>query len=250
MLRRFNYTGRKKIRRSAVQLSLIPQGSDPPAFDARIDLDGLNLPDAARVYVEAYHRATYMRFDFGTVGDIRPPDDRRLTDIDAGASALFRVKVIDESGEHGQILAEADGLSPLDGEQTNANRDPLLPVMTEDLGDAIWKLDFDDDRPVLVLNKRIEDIHLIARGDHQFFALVYPAVVHRILLQILQFDGYFDPDGDADDWRCQWLQFVCRLPGVEPPPKPETDEADERTRERQMEWIDRATGAFCERRRK
>jgi hypothetical protein len=225
---------------------LVPRGNEPPAFDAKIRLDGLGLPENARVYVEAYHKASYMRFDFGSVGEIRPPDNRHLTDIDAGASALFRVKVIDETGEHGQSLAEADGLSPLDGEQTAANREPLLPVMTEDLGHAVWKLDFEDDRPVLVLNRRIEDIHLIARGDDHFFSLVYPSVVQRILLQILQVEEHYDPDGDADDWRCQWLGFVCQLPGVGPPPKPERDEEVEQLWQRHMEWIDRVTGAFCE----
>jgi hypothetical protein len=84
MLRRFNYSGRKKIRRPAVQLRLVPQPNEPPVFDAAIRLEGLDLPSAARVYVEAYFHASYMRFDFGRVGDIRPPEDRRLTDIDGG----------------------------------------------------------------------------------------------------------------------------------------------------------------------
>jgi hypothetical protein len=245
MLRRFNYTGRKKINRSAVRLTLTRRDNEPPAFDAAIRLDGLNLPAAARVYVEAYYHESYMRFDFGRVGDIRPPADRRLTDIDAGASALFRVKVIDESGEHGRILAEADGLSPLDSEEAAANREPLLPVVTADLGHAVWKLDFADDRPVLVLNRLIDNIHMTARGDDAFFALVYPAVVQRILLHILRVEQHYDVDGD--DWRCQWLRFVCQLPGVSPPPKPANDEEFDQMCDRHLEWIDGAVLAFCER---
>ena len=54
--------------------------------------------------------------------------------------ALFRVKVVDESGEHGQILAEVDGLSPLNGDEAAANRLSLLPVETADLGHAVWSL--------------------------------------------------------------------------------------------------------------
>lgn len=247
MLRRFNYTGQKKIKRSAVQLTLVRRDLEPPAFNAKLNLEGLKLPDGARVYVEAYHKASYMRFDFGCVGEIRPPRDRYLTEIDGGASALFSVKVIDESGTHGRILAEADGLSPLDGEQANANRESILPVMTEDLGHAVWKLEFADDRPVLVLNSRIENIHLIARGDDLFFCLVYPSVVQRVLLQILQVEEYYDLDGEATDWRCQWLKFVCQLPGIGPPPRPERGEEPEQVRERHMEWIDRTSTAFCER---
>lgn len=73
MLRRFNYTGRKKIPRSAVAVKVLNSDSGPPAFDAKFDLSSVNLPAHARVYVEAYHRASYMRFDFGKISDIHPP---------------------------------------------------------------------------------------------------------------------------------------------------------------------------------
>jgi hypothetical protein len=120
--------------------------------------------------------------------------------------------------------------------------------VTADLGHAVWKLDFDDDRPVLVLNRQIPDIHMIARGDDQFFSLVYPAVVQRILLQILHVEEYYDLDGDPDDWQCQWLRFVRQLPGISPPPKPEGDEdAEQQLWDHQMNWIDGVTAAFCER---
>lgn len=170
-----------------------------------------------------------------------------LRDIDGGASALFRVKVVDESREHGQILAEVDGLSPLNGDEAAANRLSLLPVETEDLGHAVWRLDFSNGRPVLVLNRNIENMAVIARGDDQFFSLVYPAVVQNVLVRILQVEECSDVDGDADDWRCQWLKFVCQLPGVTEPPKPAEDGDEEALREQQMEWIERAATGFCER---
>jgi len=226
---------------------LLPRNDGPQAFDAKIDLDGMDLPEHARVYVEAYHKASYMRFDFGRVGEVSTPEDRALRDIDAGASALFRVKVVDESGEHGRILAEVDGLSPLNGDEAAANRLSLLPVQTAELRHAVWQLDFSNDRPVLLLNRSIENVAVIARGDDHFFSLVYPVVVQRILLQILQNPDACDIDGDADDWRCQWLKFVCQLPGVSDPPKPSDDEDDEALRERQMEWIETASAGFCER---
>jgi hypothetical protein len=246
MQRRFNYTGRKKINRSAIRLTLLPRNDGPQAFDAKIDLGGLDLPEHANVYVEAYHKASYMRFQFGRVGEIAAPEDRVLRDIDGGASALFRVKVVDESGEHGQILAEVDGLSPLNGDDAAANRLSLLPVVTEDLRQAVWRLNFSNDRPVLVLNRDIENIALIAHGDEHFFSLVYPAVVQRILIEIFQDGDAHDVDGDPDDWHCQWLKFVCQLPGVTEPPKRGEDD-DESLRERQMIWIEKAAVGFCER---
>ena len=68
MQRKFNYTDRKKITRSAIRMTLLPRTDGPLAFDAKIDLDGLELPEHACVCVEAYHKALYMRFNFGKVG--------------------------------------------------------------------------------------------------------------------------------------------------------------------------------------
>jgi hypothetical protein len=225
----------------------LPAGQSAAEDDrARIDNPGKLSGLESRLYVEAYHKTSYMRFDFGDVGSPRSPADRQLREIDGGASALFRVKVVDESGEHGRILAEADHLSPLDGNQANANRISLLPVETADLRDAVWQLDFSNDRPVLVLNRKIENVSAIAHGDDHFFTLVYPAVVQRILFQILWVDEHYEVDGDTDDWRCQWLKFVCQLPGVNEPPKPASDEERDSIREQCLEWIDRAVAGFCE----
>jgi hypothetical protein len=165
MLRRFNYTGRKKIPRSAVSIKLVRDGEAIPWFDAKFDLAELKLPGHAKVYVEAYHRASYMRFDYGQVSDYRPPEDRRLIDIEGAATAQFRLKVVDETSEHGRVLAECDGVTPLETDDRHANRTSILPVVIMELGHEIWRLDFEtaDGRPVLELNKRVENVGQLAK---------------------------------------------------------------------------------------
>jgi hypothetical protein len=113
MLRRFNYTGRKKIKQEDVPIQLIGKG---PVLEFEADFASLTkyeIPADAKLFVEAYERAAYMRFDFGTVGSISTPTraERLLTEFEGSDAIRFRVKVVD-AGHEGQLLAEADGIFP------------------------------------------------------------------------------------------------------------------------------------------
>jgi len=249
MQRTFNYTGRKKIPRSEVSVRIHSVNGQAPTFDAKFDLSKIKLPGHAKVYVEAYHRASYMRFHYGCVSEIRPPQDRTLADIEGGGTAQFRLKVIDESTEHGQVLAEADGVTPIESDDAHANHRSILPVVVCELGDQIWRVVFDsgDGRPVLELNKSVDGIGQLAKTDNSFLALVYPAVVRLVLDQILRGrDRVREVDGPADDWRYQWLQFARTLPGiVDPPMSTEDDDEDEILEDQQRAWIDDVVASFC-----
>ncbi len=247
MLRTFNYTGRKKIPRQSVKITLTGEKQGPRGFDATFELASLRLPDHARVYVEAYYKSSYMRFPFGQVSDIHAPKDRRLTELDGGATALFRVKVIDESGEHGKVLAEADGICPVSDGDVPSDRTPLLPVVIRDLGFQLWRLEFDEPKPILVLNSLVDELAFLARSDDRFFSLVYPAVVERILVQIVREEKYYDLDGPDDDWRCAWLKFACQGGIRTPPTPPDENHDDDSFRHDLADWIEEAVEAFCQR---
>ena len=215
MLRRFNYTGRRRIPRSVVSVKIYRDANSQPSFDIKFDISAFNLPGHAKVFVEAYHRASYMRFDYGHVSDIHPPRDRRLAEIESGGTTQFRVKVVDTTSELGCVLAEADGITPLDRNEAQTNRDSILPVLVTDLNDQVWRVDFDspDGRPVLELNQKIEGVAQLALRDDRFFALTYPAVLREILGRVLFVEEFGDLDGPADDWRVQWLKFQLRFAG-------------------------------------
>ena len=97
MIRKFNYTGRKKIRRSNVQIDLLRSRNGHRQFNIALQLDDLALPANAHVYVEAYHRSGYQRFDFGTIAHRAIPSDRTLRKFANSALPLFRVKVVSTS---------------------------------------------------------------------------------------------------------------------------------------------------------
>ncbi len=97
-----------------------------------------------------------MRFDFGTVAGLKAPPDTRLSELDADGSLLFRVKVVDETGVVGRILADASGVHARNTDDDGFNRKALLPLRTTDLGEVIWRLSYDSaSGPVLDITNKI-----------------------------------------------------------------------------------------------
>lgn len=235
MIRKFNYTGRKKIKRSHVKIDIRRDSNGRRYFNAGLQLNDMALPANARVYIEAYHRTGYQRFDFGTVGEWKIPKDRRLSNFSDTAIPLFRVKVVDRSGTHGKILASVDKIRPESIDELPAGSQSLLFVEYGDLGNTVWQLDLEGDWPVLKLNRNVDEISLIASSDNRFLPLVYPEAFRQILTRILIEDQHSDPDCD-DDWPSLWLKLACSLPEMVPPPQ--VGRVD------QQAWIDKAVEAF------
>lgn len=237
-IRRINYTGRKRIGHRDIQVTLREDGERASTFDARLNLTGYNLPSDARVYVEAYRQTSWMRFDFGTVGNTCPPADRALTEFDSGEALLFRVKVTAVSDRRGVILAEADRIRPLRLDEAESDRISLISVKRSDgLDNVIWQIDFNDDsRPVLEINSSVSDWRTLAR-DPGFASLVLPSVLREVLTRVLIVEDYGELE-DAVDWRSEWLQFACGLPGV----RSVSLDEDEAIR---FDWIEEAVHAFA-----
>jgi hypothetical protein len=236
MIRKFNYTGRKKIRRSDVRIDLLRDEHGKRYFNVSLHLDDIKLPTNALVYLEAYHRSGYQRYDFGTVGDRKTPANRKLTNFSESAIPLFRAKIVDKTTSYGRILASIDKVRPQSIDDEPADSQSLLFVEYDNLGNKIWQLDLDGDWPVLKLNQHVDEISLVASSDNRFLALVYPEVFRQILKRIVIEDEHTDPECD-DDWPSLWLQLACKLPGMSMPPQMSKPE--------QNLWIDKAVESFC-----
>lgn len=236
MIRKFNYTGRKKIRRSDVRIDLLRDEHGKRYFNVSLHLDDIKLPTNALVYLEAYHRSGYQRYDFGTVGDRKTPANRQLTNFSESAIPLFRAKVVDKTTSYGRIIASIDKVRPQSIDDEPADSQSLLFVEYDNLGNKIWQLDLDGDWPVLKLNQHVDEISLVASSDNRFLALVYPEVFRQILKRIVIEDEHTDPECD-DDWPSLWLQLACALPGMSMLPQMSKPE--------QNLWIDRAVESFC-----
>lgn len=235
-VRTLNYTNRQRIRREDARITIREEKSGN-AFDVGLSLGDYGLPGEARIFVEAYRQSQYMRFDFGQVGAIHIPADRALRDFDSTEGVLFRVKVVTNADPHGLLLAEADQIRPRKSTDEDENRIPLLPVVPDDnMGDEIWRLEFDDQQTLLKVNSQLGDWRALAR-DLAFLTLVYPSVFRTVLWRILLKEDHRDIE-DTDDWRSRWLKFATGLPGISDPPS-ESDEV------KIEDWIDGAASAFC-----
>jgi hypothetical protein len=180
------------------------------------------LPAEALVFVEAYRQTTWMRFPFGTVANLQPPENRVLSEFESIEHIKFRVKVTQAENEH-ILLAEADRI-PLARPDENAERESILPVHPAELGDELWQVDMEDEPRLLVNKSATADWRQLAQSP-LFVSLVYPAVLRQILAHILT-EGFRDTD-DESEWRSKWLRFATLLPGVDPevPAKQEGEEA-------------------------
>lgn len=243
MKRRFNYTGRSRIPRQKISVILNKDGESAKSFTATIDLNGMNLPREAKVYVEAYHKTDVRRYDFGTVDDIIPPRNTGLATLAYSQNLKFRVLVVDESGHHGLILAHADRIKLVSDVDTKS----ILPVEFRDLGKQIWLIEFagDEDAPILVVNKNIPNIENMAKSNPQFILHVYPAVIREVLTHMIFVDRVDSLSDPSVDWHGDWVNFARKiLPGAGPPEvlDPQSDNFVE---EDVMDWINKVVEEFC-----
>jgi hypothetical protein len=238
MLRKLNFTERAKIPRTHVRVTLRRDDDGVLVFDPLLSFEGVDVIPSARVFIEAYYRTSFMRFDCGSVGSIALPENRRLTEIDGTGVVRFRVKLVDNTMHDHRVIAVADDVIVSEEKPEPGGRMALLPVNFSDaLGEQPWRVAFEPNGPVLELNNRIEEVRNVARNDAMFFALVYPAVVREILTHILLVERH-DATEEGGDWWSLWLRWAARFaPGAF---------SDE---ESASFWIDDAVAAFCNDRR-
>lgn len=236
MLRTFNYTKRKKIPKECVSLTLNKVG-DESHFNAVIKIDELKLEPTAKVFVEAYYRATSYRFDFGEVSNIKQPEDTNVTELNKISDTIyFRLKVVDE--EKGLILGYADKIRTADDDKKN--RAAIFPVHKAQIDtNEIWRVSFDavgDGSPALEINNAIDGISDIARGDVSFLAFAFPSAI-RIVLSRIAVENSFDREGD--NWTSKWITFTQDVLGIHTIPENNEDE------DKLKEWYDDVVRSFC-----
>lgn len=239
MIRHFNYTGRHKIKREHVRLTLL-NGDPLSSFDLQFDLATYGLPADARVYVEASRKTRYMRFPWGTVASPIPATDRQLTAFDSADSVKFRLKVTGSGTEAGKLLAAADNLRPQEPEEQDTQRKPLLPVKSEPLNGPLWRVDFEGTETILLIDDKVEKEEVA--NNPAFIAAVYPSALREILQRIYldEFTGDYN-DAEADDWEAQWLKFAVHQLSSDEPPLRYDDRND---RDEYFEWVENVVGRF------
>lgn len=247
-IRRLNYTKRKKLTLDQVHIALVPGSQGQPrSFTADLTLPP-SLPGNARVFVEAYRSspAARMRFDFGTVADLRIPasESRLLSEFnDDLPPPLFRVKITDNSEQPGRLVADAQRIRPLDPDIKPDKQRGILYTEWRDNDGPVWELDILDEvtGPILYID-RTADPHKELPSRIEFKALVYPEILRRMLTRALS-----DDRDDPECWQHTWLHFPRQMSGFRDPPPADDDDP-----EAKKDWVDAAVracsrnAAFCQ----
>ena len=142
MRRQLNYTGRRKVTRKEAVFSYTDDSDPTPEFNVVWSLDEKVYPNHAVVYVEAHYKETRQRFAFGTAGNIIPPGNRRLDQLDLTGTTLFDVLIVDETGRHGLLLGRGDGFTAGESDD-DENRNSLLSVKPHAMNQQTWRVEIE-----------------------------------------------------------------------------------------------------------
>lgn len=237
-VRHLNYTGRKRIDRASVAIS-IDRFTNPLAFDATLDLDRYGFPRDAEVAIEASVDWTIARFQWGTAGEAPIKPRATLDGFEVAEGIRFAVKVLGTGPTAGLILGEASAIVPSDPEIERAARS-FVDVRPSPLGDVAWKLTVDQSHPVLLVNNRVGDWKSFVRSA-AFRTLVAPEVFRQLVEEASDSDPDFDGDDPGREWESQCLAMAARLSHQTLPiPRDANPRRD---------WIDSAVSAFATRHR-
>jgi hypothetical protein len=239
MIKRVNFTGRRRIARDRIDIEVFD--GIPRRFAAAIDLSEMELPEDAGVFVEATCAGSTViqRFEFGTVGKLKPESLCLLTDIE-GENVFFSIKVVDHSEKFGRLLRVAENVRPQRaGKQTAAGRRGILPIEPADLGQKLWQLEFREHDVFLLVNRQIPGFVDYVRGDPAFHAVVYPEVVRQVLTRAIHEN--VDADEDDERWPVMWLRFGRSLHPMREP-APNENEGSEVVED----WVSEVVSTFSE----
>lgn len=194
-----NFTGRQDIDRSLVRVGIREDDGKVLLDVMDLDLSGLHLPGSAAVAVEAYRQTVKVRVPCGSVSAIEKPKDVHLSAFDIADNIQLRVRVIGSEGtSHGKVLAVADHLRGK--AEADPDSEPLLKLQRAELGDLVWKFGIDGDRPILYINKYLQNHDRLINSE-QFKALVLPEFVRQVALWVAQgMDDSQDPHSTISHW--------------------------------------------------
>jgi len=238
-VQRINFTQRSRLTREQANITIHPDGEDRPAsFEARLNLSDLReAAGDARVFVEAYHQTTRMRFDFGTVAAITAPTapELRLAEFPDWKDVRFRVKVTDVDGTPGKLIAWADRIKPQGPD--DQDEPDLVRFLDAELFGLLWDLDFDEQGPVVRIEKK-HNAQDVGR-DPVFQSAVFPEVMRRTLEYAFIEEQV--PYPNPGHWSTLWVDgFIKAKLGLKSPPATDgSEEADVRR------WIRGAVETFA-----
>lgn len=226
-MKRFNYTGRKKIFREDVKIRLQGDFHEKPLVDVAINLTDYGFPQEGRVFLEPQCKTRFMRISLGEAANSVRRNRIELTEFDDAEGLDFRIKVVDEV--EGLLLGIAENIKPYNkDDKLDQNQQSILPVSSVDLSShgVLWRIGWGDQKAVLEVESDLGSRDQVVRSL-MFKAFIWPAAMRQILVRILSED-WDQQLSDPQELSTRWLLFAKQIGAGMPDPGDKDHE----------EWID------------
>ena len=208
MIRRFNFTGRVKIRQKSVKLEVSDINTTSVAFSCEADLLDYEFPSHASIFVEVYSKSFIRRrFSMGTIGEPISLVSVSIPEFSNFPAFNFRIYVIDMEGHYNKILGRSSTLFSATDEDGDGETS-ILPIRYVDDLNQIWKLEFDADLPYLKINNKIEGIVDLVNSNEPFKHTFLPAVLREILTRLFIIDDDPFDESDVETPKGKWAIFI------------------------------------------
>ncbi|BBT18430.1 hypothetical protein WP8S17C03_44790 [Metapseudomonas otitidis] len=239
MSRRFNFTGRVRIHKDDIRIT-IDSSNGSSICSVCLRLEEYSVPSDARVIVEAERgRALRLRHEWGYAGNALSSeggcsafDVSSMGDLE---DVRFRVLVVEPSTS--RLLAAAEGVEAHSNDDIQESQRSLLPIVMKDLYGGVWELEDMDGTPTLAL-----DINLGTKNELKSSPVLFsilPGVVRAILVYQALERSDEEPDEDTGDSTSatRWLELGSKWAGFPCPGNAEYRDIDD--------WAQKAVTGFC-----
>jgi hypothetical protein len=229
-MKRFNYTGRKKILQKDVQIRLQADFQDKPVVDVAIDLGTYEFPHDSSVFLEPQNKTRFMRIPLGQAAKSVRCNLIELDQFDDADGLDFRVKVVDEAG--GLLLGIVENIKPYNkDDKLDDNQRSILPVSSVNLSSygVMWRIEYGgDQQAVLQVERELGSRDQVVRSL-MFRAFILPTAMRQILVKVTSED-WDEELSERSELSTRWLLFAKQI-GAGLPDKNAIDHE---------EWIDNA----------
>ena len=213
---------RKAIQKRDIQIDISEKDG---SLSVRLKIESLSeydFPKGAKIFLEAYNKMGIDHLDFGAAGDFPKEGlSRRLPSFEAARrrGIKFRLKAVDMKTF--RMLGLAERL------KERKSADSLLPLETDGKISSVFKIYWEDDSPLLLVNQNL------AENLEDIKPAIAEAAFREILLSLLYDEGICEKE-DIDNHK--WIQFAKKF-------KPAGSLADLKP-EQKREWLEGAVEKF------
>lgn len=209
-MKRFNYTGRKKVLKEDVKVRLQGDFHEKPIVDLIIDFSDYDFSPEARVFLEPQWKTRFMRIPVGYAKDTVRANRIVLEEFDDAEDLDFRVKVVDE--QRGLLLGSAENIKPYNKDnELDRNQQSILPVSSADLSEcgSLWRIMYQDQNATLQVERELGNKEQVVRSL-LFKGFILPAAMRQILARIIS-EEWDEALSEPEDLSTRWLLFAKQL---------------------------------------